>query len=110
MDDGDHDLIQNTKGDKAPLGIIEAIVFVGIGRTLKDSLGVGEIEAMPLDIQLALRITPREPHKVIVYTIRLCVKVAWQRVRAHAKQAPRRKRSPGATGVAGSKMSTFRTD
>jgi hypothetical protein len=63
VDDGDHELIENTQCDEAMLGILEAIVFVGIGGTLKDSLGVGKIEAVLLDIQLALRITPCEPLK-----------------------------------------------
>ena len=75
MDDGDHELIENAECDEALLGIVEAIVFVGVSGTFKDSWCIDKIEAVLFDIQLALRITPREPHRIIVYTIRLFVKV-----------------------------------
>lgn len=103
MDDGDHELIENTECDEALLGIVEAIVFVGIGGTLKDSLGVGKIEAVLFDIQLALRITPREPRNIIVYTIRLCVKMPWQRpnVLANRRAAPAVTRTNSYTGPSG---------
>jgi len=74
VDDGDYEPIENTERHEALLGIVEAIVFVGIGGTPEDSLGVDKIEAMLFDILLAFRFTSREPHKTIVYTIRLCVK------------------------------------
>src|SRR6266496_3803261 len=76
VDDGDNELTENAEGDEALLGIVEAIVFVGISGSLKDSWRVDEVEAVLFDIQLALRITPCEPHGAIVYTLRLCVKVA----------------------------------
>jgi hypothetical protein len=79
VDDRNHELIKNAECDEALLGIVEAIVFIGISRALKDSWRIDEIEAVLFDIQPALRITPREPYRGIVYTIRLCVKEAWQR-------------------------------
>jgi hypothetical protein len=50
VDDGDHELIENAECDEALLRIVEAIVFVGIGGTLKDSVGIDEVEAMLFDI------------------------------------------------------------
>ncbi len=37
MDDGNHELIENAECDEALLGIVEAIVFVGVSGTFKDS-------------------------------------------------------------------------
>jgi hypothetical protein len=63
VDDGTHELIENAECDEALLGIVEAIIFVGKGWTLKHSGCVDKVEAVLFDIQLALRITPREPHE-----------------------------------------------
>jgi len=74
VDDRNHQLIKSTERHEALFGIVEAIVFVGIGGTVKDSRRVDEVEAVLFDIQFAFRITPREPHEIIVYTKRICVK------------------------------------
>ena len=65
MDDGDHEFIENPECHEALLGIVEAIVFVGKGRALKHPRSVGKVEAVLFDIQLALRVTPREPHRLV---------------------------------------------
>ena len=52
MDDRNHQLIKSTERHEALFGIVEAIVFVGIGGTVKDSRRVDEVEAVLFDISL----------------------------------------------------------
>ena len=65
---------QEAKRDKPLFSIAKPIVLERESRASKDSLSIGKIKAMVLEIRSSLGFAPRKPHFDSVYTFRIFVK------------------------------------
>ena len=72
VDDGYRDTLEQPKRHEAMFLVAEAIILVGERGTIENPFGVHEVEAVVLQVPLALRLVPREPHDLVyrhgVYT------------------------------------------
>src|SRR5690348_18377694 len=53
--------------DKSLLGVVEAVIFVGVRRTGEDFRRIDKVEAVQIRIGFALGLTPRESHGYCIY-------------------------------------------
>lgn len=72
VNNGHGDALEKAQRHEALFLVTEAIVFIGERGAIENLFGVHEVEAVVLQIPLALRLVPREPHGLVyrhsVYT------------------------------------------
>ena len=72
VDDGHGDALEQAQRHVALFLVTETIIFIGERGAVENPFGVHEVEAVVLQIPLALRLVPREPYGLVyrhsVYT------------------------------------------
>ena len=72
VDDGHWDALEQAQRYEALILVTEAIILIGERGAIENPFGIHEVEAVVLQIPLALRLVPREPYGLVyrhsVYT------------------------------------------
>ena len=63
----DNDIFKNTNRYKALFMVFKPHVFEGKGRTLKDFVGISEVETMLIEVTLSLVFVPSKVHRLNIH-------------------------------------------